>query len=223
MPQVVLGPLYVAGCPSIDGYIIGRNASGKWVALDITRIRKALYVEDGSTVVFYYDADNVEEYREFMAQGVPKEAWPMSTFTRFHAFDIYNSLLLGCLGVRTREDWERKSVDFMIKRAWFFLKRIMKLDCTREFEDAVREFEEKIYTMWDLAEYVEDVNEYYEKPCRWLAAVVMLFMRAYDTEVSTQEYYTACDLHTVEDRVEAFIKSNDPAVFKGIYKELDYP
>jgi hypothetical protein len=225
MSQVALGPLFVEGCPTSEGFIICRNNSGKWIALDITRIEDALYVVKDGVVEYYmvYDADDAEKYREFTVQGVPKEARSIPAFTSFYAFDVFNWLLPGCLGMRTREDWEVKGVEYMVRRAWFFLKRIMKLDCTKEFENAVREFEENIYTMEDLAEYVENVGEYYVKPCRWLAAVVMLFMRAYDIEVSTQDYYTACDLDTVEGRVEAFIKTNDPNVFRGVYKELSFP
>jgi len=225
MPQVVLGPLFLNECPSNEGYVIFRNSSGKWIALDIMRIEDALYVRANDTAAYYivYDADNTGEYKEFTVQEVPKEARSIPVFTRFYAFDVYTRLLLGCLGMRTREDWDVKGMEYIVKRAWFFLKRIMRLDCTKEFEDAVREFEEKIYTMWDLAEYVEDADEYYKSPCRWLAAVAMLFIRAYDTEVSTQEYYTAGDLDTVEERIEAFIKSSDPKVFRGIYNELNYP
>jgi len=224
MPPITLGPLYIEACPTAEGFIIGRGNNGKWVALDIGRIIE-MYVKKGGAVEHYvvYDADDTEEYREFTAQGVPKEARPISTFTVFHAFDIYNALLLRCMNMAARGDWEEKGVEYMVRRAWFILKRIMNLDCTREFEDAVREFEEDTYTMEDLAEYVEDVGEYYTKPCRWLAAAAMLFIRAYDIEVSTQDYYTACDLDTVEGRIEAFIKSNDPKAFAGVYKELSFP
>jgi hypothetical protein len=110
------------------------------------------------------------------------------------------------------------------ERAWFVLKKIMGMDCTGEFEDAVMEFKEKEYDLWDLARYVEEnVNTYYEEPCKYLAAVVLLYITAYDREVSTQDFYTAEDLRAVEKRLFKFAETRDPSVFNGLYKELDYP
>jgi hypothetical protein len=110
------------------------------------------------------------------------------------------------------------------ERAWIMLRKFgLEENCTG-FEDAVMEFKNMEYNLWDLARYVEEnANTYYEEPCKYLAAVVLLYITAYDREVSTQDFYTAEDLRAVEKRLFKFAETRDPSVFNGLYRELDYP
>jgi hypothetical protein len=206
MPQVILGPLYVI-CPA-GGRVIFRAYNGRVVTLDVMRIREVLYVRNGVDEYYIrYDADDAEEYRGFTALDVPKGARLVS----FDPFELYSVFLVKC-GVGGLVGLKR--------RAWFVLRSVVGLDCSGEFEDAVEEFEDGKYDLWRLAWYVEgNVGEYYRRPCRWLAAVAMMYIRAYDYDASAQVDCSSC-LSIVRERVSEFARSRDPTVFRGIYLAL---
>jgi len=206
MPQITLGPLYII-CPA-DGKIIFRARNGRVVALNAMRIREALHVENGVDEYYIrYDADDTEEYREFTARDTPKDAELVS----LDPFELY-SVFLGECGVGSLVGLKR--------RAWFVLRWVVGLDCSGEFEDAVEEFVERGYDLWGLAWLVEgNVGEYYRRPCWWLAAVAVMYIRAYDYNASAQVDCSSC-LNIVRGRVSEFARRRDPTVFRGVYLEL---
>jgi hypothetical protein len=206
MPQVILGPLYIV-CP-VGGKIIFRARNGRVVTLNVMGIREVWHVVNGVDEYYIrYDADDAGEYREFTARVVPKGAGLVS----LDPFELYSVFLVKC-GVGGLVGLKR--------RAWFVLRWVVGLDCSSEFEDAVGEFEEGRYDLWGLALYVEgNVSEYYRRPCRWLAAVVMMYIRAYDYNASAQVDCSSC-LSIVRGRVSEFARRRDPTVFRGIYLAL---
>jgi len=206
---VILGPLKPI-CTTYDYAVF--EADGKKILLDITRIARALY-DNREYYYIMYEANNeeVNNYREYMIQELPKNLYYNLYYVGLGDYDIFGYY-------RKITEYCTSREELQIKEAFFVLRLIGVRKRCGKFKKWIRELLEWDY--YSIARFVSDPDNYKKQECKYLAAVVLLYIESYNIEYSTQDAYTAENLRIVEERLSKFAESKDPMVFRDIYNEL---
>jgi hypothetical protein len=224
MPQkVIIGPLYAPhytlSCN--NAYYTEIETFEKMIEREIClnpdRIWRIWKKDSEYYIEYELGEDENEEIKKLVTQ-LPQGAVLDTDCTTINVDDTYWDVKTKC-GI--------SQIEYMVRRVLTYLRGSFNIECpverVREIMNDFFKYDELVYNMYDFAEIVEADAGKYNNPvesCSLMVEIALLYLTAYDDNASWPESWTAGNLREIRKRIEKFMTTKDPSVFRGLRREL---